>query len=177
VTLGGTTVIKIDKTGGVQDKLSVGSALAYGGTLVVSNLSAAPVNGDSFPLFSAGTYSGGFASIVPAIPGAGLIWDQSSLATDGTLKVITGTISTPTTNANITAVSLTGTNLVVHGTNNNVPNTSFRYVVLSATNLANPLSTWTPIATNAFNADGTFDYTNPVVPGTPKQFLDVQAIP
>ena len=83
----------------------------------------------------------------------------------------------PTTNATITGFFRSGTNLVVLGTNNNVPNTNFHYVALTATNLATPLSNWTPVVTNPFNPDGTFDYTNPIVPGTPRQFIDVKAVP
>ncbi|HLX71356.1 MAG TPA: cadherin-like domain-containing protein [Verrucomicrobiae bacterium] len=95
-------------------------------------------------------------------------------------SVVTVTVTAPTgptTNANITAEFHIGNLLVIHGTNNNVPNTSFHYVVLSATNLTTPLSNWTPITTNPFNADGTFDYTNPIVPGTPRQFIDVKVVP
>lgn len=83
----------------------------------------------------------------------------------------------PTNSASITAEFMSGTNLVIEGTNNNVPNTSFHYEVLSSTNIATPLSNWTPIVTNPFNADGTFDYTNPILPGTPQQYLDVKAVP
>jgi hypothetical protein len=86
-------------------------------------------------------------------------------------------VTGPTTNANITKVSLSSTNVVIHGTNNNVPNTSFHYVVLTSPSLTNALSNWTPVVTNPFNPDGTFDYTNPIVPGTPRQFIDVEAVP
>ena len=84
----------------------------------------------------------------------------------------------PSTNATITRAVLSGTNLVVMGTNNNVPNTSFHYAVLTATNLNTPLSNWILVLSNGgFNPDGTFDYTNPIVPGTPRQFIDVKAVP
>ena len=82
-----------------------------------------------------------------------------------------------TTNASITSVTAVGTNLVVHGTNNNVPNTGFHYVVLTSTNIALPLGSWTAVATNSFNTNGTFDYTNPVVTTTPRLFIDVKAAP
>jgi hypothetical protein len=39
------------------------------------------------------------------------------------------------------------------------------------------LSNWTPVVTNRFNQDGTFDYTNPIVPGTMRQFIDVMVVP
>jgi hypothetical protein len=49
--------------------------------------------------------------------------------------------------------------------------------VLTYTNVSLALSNWTPVITNPFNPDGTFDYTNPIVPGTPRQFIDVLAVP
>lgn len=90
---------------------------------------------------------------------------------------VTSAPTAPTDSASITAEFRSGTNLVIEGTNNNVPNTSFHYEVLSSTNIATPLSNWTPIVTNPFNADGTFDYTNPILPGTPQQYIDVKAVP
>jgi fibronectin-binding autotransporter adhesin len=177
VALNGTNVMRIDKTGNTNDFLSAGSSLTYGGMLVVSNLSAPLANGDTFTLFSATTYGGGFTSIVPATPGAGLAWYTNNLTVNGTLSVSNAAVTGPTTNANITKVSLSSTNVVIHGTNNNVPNTSFHYVVLTSPSLTNALSNWTPVVTNPFNPDGTFDYTNPIVPGTPRQFIDVEAVP
>jgi hypothetical protein len=136
----------------------------------------APTGGQTFKLFNASAYNGAFAvTNLPSLS-AGLSWNTANLGVNGTISV-TGTASGPSTNASITKVSLSGANLLVHGTNNNVPNTSFHYVVLGSTNVALPLSSWTPLATNPFNADGTFDYTNPVVQGTPRQFIDVKAVP
>jgi len=66
--------------------------------------------------------------------------------------------------------------IVLHGTNLNVPNNSFHYAVLAATNIATPVTNWTAIATNAFNPDGTFDYTNPITSQTPR-FFTVKAVP
>ena len=86
----------IDKTAGNYDLLSVGTTLTYGGTLIVSNLSAAFASGDSFQLFSAGSYSGAFAAISPATPGVGLLWDTNSLTTSGTLNVIPAVNTNPT---------------------------------------------------------------------------------
>ena len=113
--------------------------------------------------------------MAPATPGAGQTWNTGALATSGTISVV-GSAAGPTTNASITRVTAVGTNLVVHGTNNNVPNTSFHYVVLTSTNLTLPLSSWTAVATNSFNTNGTFDYTNPVVTTSPRLFIDVKAV-
>ncbi|HLX71997.1 MAG TPA: autotransporter-associated beta strand repeat-containing protein, partial [Verrucomicrobiae bacterium] len=181
VTLSGITLMKLNAATVTSDNLAAPGAgqgsIALGGALVVSNISASPLAaGQTFTLFTTPSLSGSFTSIQPATPGAGLAWNTNNLGVNGTLSVVSSG-GGPTTNATITHVSLSGTNLLVHGTNNNVPNTSFHYVVLSATNVATPLSNWVPVVTNSFNPDGTFDYTNPVVPGTPRQFIDVKAVP
>ncbi len=174
---GGTTFMKISKTANTNDIFRVGRGLSYGGTLVVSNIAGALVGGESYKLFSATAYSGAFTTIIPATPGAGLTWNTNNLIVNGTISVVGGAPAGPTTNANITSVTLSGTNMLVHGTNNNVPNTNFHYLVLTATNLTTALSNWTPVVTNPFNANGTFDYTNPIVPGTQQQFLGVKVVP
>jgi fibronectin-binding autotransporter adhesin len=171
---GGTTFMKISKSANTNDILRTSGSISYSGTLVVSNSAgAALVGGESYKLFSAASYSGGFSTIIPATPGSGLTWNTNNLTVNGTISV-SGTAG-PTTNANITKVTLVGTNIVIHGTNNNVPNTG-HFIVLTSPNLTNALSTWTPVYTNTYTS-GTFDYTNPIVPGTPQQFLDVKAAP
>jgi len=175
IVLGGTTFMKIVKTANTNDILRTSGSINYGGSLVVSNMAGTLVGSESYKLFSAASYSGGFSAIIPAVPGAGLTWNTNNLTVNGTISVVGS--SSPTTNATITKVTQVGTNLVVHGTNNNVPNTSFHYVVLTSGNITNALSNWTAVVTNPFKSDGTFDYTNPIVPGTPQQFLDVKAVP
>jgi autotransporter-associated beta strand protein len=178
VKLSGKTAMKLDKANATNDLLFSFGSITYGGTLVITNLNTGLAVGDAFQLFSAGGgYSGAFSALQPASPGSGLSWDTNSLAVDGTLKIVVGPVTGPTTNANITKVTLSGTNLLIHGTNNNVPNNVGHFVVLATTNLATPLSSWTPLATNSFNGDGTFDYTQPIIPGTPRLFIDVQAAP
>jgi hypothetical protein len=68
-----------------------------------------------------------------------------------------------------------GTNVIITGTNNN-GTTAGSYVLLASTNIALPLSNWTVLSTQAFNADGTLSVTNPV--GTETQrFYILQALP
>ena len=86
VTLQGTTLIEIDKTANTNDLLG-GSSLTFGGTLVISNLSEALADGDTFKVFDAGSYAGAFASILPKRPGTGLAWDTNELAEAGIIKV------------------------------------------------------------------------------------------
>jgi autotransporter-associated beta strand protein len=176
VTLGGTTTMELNQDTATNDVLNVNSGITYGGTLNLVNIGSALTNGASFKLFKALSYGGTFSSIVPATPGTGLAWKTNTLSS-GVISVGTGVVPGPTTNANITSVKLSGTNILLHGVNNNVPNTNFHYAVLSSTNLTLPLSNWTSIVTNSFNSDGTFDYTNAIVPGTPRVFYDVKAVP
>ena len=177
VTLGGTNSFDLDQDNKTNDVLNVNAGITYGGTLNLTTLTSALTNGATFKLFKALSYGGSFAGITPATPGAGLTWNTAALSSGIIGVTNNGTVTTPTTNASITSVTAVGTNLVVHGTNNNVPNTGFHYVVLTSTNIALPLGSWTAVATNSFNTNGTFDYTNPVVTTTPRLFIDVKAAP
>jgi PKD repeat protein len=69
----------------------------------------------------------------------------------------------------ITGISLSGTNLVINGTNGF---SGITYYVLTGTNLALPRSQWTPVATNIWSANGNFNLivTNVVNPLVPQQF-------
>ena len=66
---------------------------------------------------------------------------------------------------------LVGTNLVFGGTGSNGGGT---YYVLAATDIAAPLANWLRLATNTFDADGSFSVTNPVDPANGSQFLRLQ---
>ena len=85
VTLSGTNIIKLIETNLTSDVIAVGGALQFGGTLKVVNLAGSLQSGDSFQIFTAGSYSGSFTSILPAIPGYNLTWDTNALATTGFL--------------------------------------------------------------------------------------------
>ena len=67
VTLGGTTFIKVSKTANTNDLLRTSGAINYNGTLVVSNIAGALVGGESYRIFSAASYNGGFSTISPEV--------------------------------------------------------------------------------------------------------------
>jgi hypothetical protein len=157
-SLAGTNVMKLDPTSANNDRLSVGGNLYYGGTLMVTNLSGVLAPGDTFQLFTASTYNGSFASIVPATPGAGLKWDTSML-NSGILSV-----SQPLT---ITNFTLSGTSLVIQGAGGSP---GANYVILTSTNIGLPLIQWTPIVTNTFDSSGNFDFTTNINSSLPRQF-------
>jgi autotransporter-associated beta strand protein len=85
---GCSNVFEINKDAGTNDTVRGLTSVTMAGTLFLQNVgSTAYAPGDNFKLFSAGSFAGGFSSIVPATPAAGLIWLTNSLTTSGTLGV------------------------------------------------------------------------------------------
>lgn len=164
VLLQGTTEVEIDKLGATNDLIHGAASITYGGTLQVTSLTDPLADGDGFQLFSATTYGGAFTNFVPATPGAGLVWDTSRLTVDGRLLV-----SVP--RPRIGFIALDGTNAIISGTGG-LPGGS--YYVLTSTNVALPAGNWTRLATNLFDATGSFNLTNTVVPNVPQQFYLLQ---
>ncbi len=100
----GTSAMKLNQTGATNDVLlSVNGTITYGGTLSLTNISGTLTTNSTFKLFSAGTYGGAFAHLVPATPGAGLAWNTNTLATDGTLLLQVATVNTDPATANFKA--------------------------------------------------------------------------
>ena len=92
--------------------------------------------------------------------GPGLAW-TNKLSVDGSIQVLAA--SAP----HIDSIQLSGTNFVISGSGGQ-PNTN--YVVVTATNLALPLSNWTSLLTNQFDGSGNFVFSNSVSPGMPQRF-------
>jgi len=163
LTVNGNLRIELDKSlapGQSNDVVFATGNITSGGagTIYVTNLGPNLVVGDTFRLFTNGkTVTGG--NTMPVIGGK-VAWNNT-LATDGSISVSAFILPV------ITSSSLSGTNLVFSGTGGaqGVP-----YNVLSQTNAAAPLSTWTPIATNTFTAGGAFSVTTPIRPGVPARF-------
>ncbi len=160
---GSTNYVEVNKTASTSDLVTGLTSVTYGGTLVVTNLSGTLAGGDSFQLFSATSYSGSFASIIPAVPGTGLQWDTSMLTHNGTLRI--AVVPQPVINS----IGIqNGTNLVFSGTYNGKPSNG--YSVLSSTNVALPLTNWVLELSGTFNGSGAFNVTNPFSKGTPQKF-------
>jgi hypothetical protein len=97
--------VNINKTAATNDRITGVNTLDYGGTLEVNNLSGTLTTNDSFQLFSAANYTGAFAAISPTTPGNGLIWNKSTLTTDGTLRIdLANGVATNPTNITTTVV-------------------------------------------------------------------------
>jgi autotransporter-associated beta strand protein len=93
---GSTNLVEANLDTLMHDKVIGLNKVTYGGTLNVV-LSGRPVTAtDTFKFFSATTaatpfsspYGGAFTTIIPAAPGPYLAWDTSTLAKDGTLRVL-----------------------------------------------------------------------------------------
>jgi autotransporter-associated beta strand protein len=164
---GSTTAMEINKGAGTWDQLVGMSNVVYGGTLIVTNLSGTLAAGDTFKLFTAAAYSGAFASFSLPSLSAGLSWNTSALPVDGTLRVQTGTVTQPT----VSSVVLSGSNLILRG-GNGLPGSG--YSVVSSTNVAAALSTWSFAGSGIFDGSGNYSFTNPVSPATHKLFLRVR---
>jgi len=96
LNLSGSTFMALDPTGGTNDLVRGLTAVTYGGTLVLTNLSGSYNSNNVFKLFSAISYTGGFTNITPAIPAPGFAWNTNTLATDGTLRIVQTVSLTPT---------------------------------------------------------------------------------
>jgi hypothetical protein len=138
--------------------------LNVGGTLVLTNLDGLLAAGDSFKLFNAGSYSGAFASLSPAIPGPKLVWYTNTLATDGTLRIAAA--APPSINS----FAPSGNGFLLSVTSG-PPGSPYR--VLSSTNLVLPLTNWTPVWTDSFNLYGSGIFTNPAGSTNAQQFFNI----
>jgi len=168
LTINGNLMINYNR--GVTPKSSSITAATInlaGATLIMTNLN--PANplaaGDYFQLFNGATVTGGLGSIVPATPGAGLVWDTNSLISAHILLV--DAAPSAVTALGITGFNLAGTNVVVNGTNTG----GGTYYLLTSTNLAQALSQWLPVSTNSAAGSGSFKLTNAMMLNVPQQFF------
>jgi hypothetical protein len=112
--------------------------------------------------------------------GGGGIVTLDNLKVGTSFAAVTGITNTTTAQPLapvIGGVSLGGpgnTNIIITGTNNN-GTTAGTYVVLTSTNVALPLSNWTAVSTQSFNADGSLNFTNPV--SGPQKYYILEALP
>ena len=160
VTIAGTAATFVSISGATNTFLTTSgtasSIQSSGGTLTVTNVGGNLKSGNTFLLFQHGNgvYSG-LTFSAPTLPvlGPGLSWNNT-IASNGKIAV-TGTLTPPT----ITSTSVTGRTLSMSGSGG-IP--KGQYVLLSALNITNKLSTWTKLQTNVYTGVGGFSltYTN-----------------
>jgi T5SS/PEP-CTERM-associated repeat protein len=165
-TLQGSVIMEISKNSAAltNDQVQgIVGTLTYGGTLAVTNIGPSALTaGDRFQLFNASAYAGSFAAITLPPLAPGLAW-TNKLLVDGSIEVATG--------PSFTSISLSGTSLIISGTNG-TPNSP--YAVLTATNVATPLSNWVSLVTNQFDSSGNYLFTNPITPGELQRYFRIR---
>ena len=117
-----------------------------------------PGPGTSFDVLTYGSASDGLSGI--NLPAA-VKW-QSVLGATNLELTVSGSALEFTTHTR------TGNNLIFSGTGGTP---AAQYYILASTNLALPLADWTRLATNKFDANGNFSYTNGVGKNTPREFF------
>jgi autotransporter-associated beta strand protein len=148
---------------GTNDLITGLASVTYGGTL---NLVITSIETNSvFKLFSANSYSGAFDAINPPSPPLpGLAWDTSHLTLDGTLRL---TIQRP----RIFNVAVSGTEFVISAINGPPAG---NVLVLTSTNIADPLSTWTTLVSTQFDGAGNLIIGDPINTGSAQHFYVLQ---
>jgi autotransporter-associated beta strand protein len=158
LALSGTAVMELNRTNAQNADLISATTLAFGGTLMVTNLGGALQAGDSFQLFS-GAISGAFAATnLPALSPTNLFWDTSELNSQGILDVAMATAASPM----ILSPTWNGTNLTLQ-VNSQM---GFNYVLETTPQLAP--ANWTAIQTNA--GGGLLTFTIPINANTQQFF-------
>jgi hypothetical protein len=149
--------------------------LTTGPAASVINIPSLPVIGSppaQFPLIRyAGSIGGaGFNFNLGALPVGTLVYGgylSNNVAASSVDLVITNSATPPP----CLGITWSSAGPVLSGTSTLAGRT---YYVRTTTNLALPLTNWTVLATNTFDAAGNFSFTNPASPNTPQQFYRLQ---
>ncbi len=170
--LAGTTIMPISKTPLLASTLATstgGGNISFGGALQVTNTAGTMKGGESFQLFKNGGAGiiNSFSSVLLPPLGPGLSWNTTTLDLNGVINV-TGALLPPSINTG--GVLRSGSNLSVSGSGGTPGAT---YYVLGTTNLSLPLTEWTPVATNNFDASGNFNFSLSTT-STPGEYFVVE---
>jgi autotransporter-associated beta strand protein len=88
LNLAGNTILLLNRTNSSNASLVQSTAnISYGGTLTVTNIGPALIAGDTFTLFQAASYAGGFTNVVLPALTAPLLWNTNNLGINGTIAV------------------------------------------------------------------------------------------
>jgi IPT/TIG domain len=156
--LAGNLFFKLDNSAVQSSDFVSGTTLLTNignGTLIVSNIGPSLNPGDTFQLFSGPLIGGSALTIVGPVPFI------NHLAVDGSIQVGSGSSTPP-----VGTATLIGSNLNIvwqGGANQNC-------ILLSATNLSQPLPTWTTETTNVVGANGLSTNLIPISTGSAQKF-------
>ncbi len=160
---GSTTYVQIGHLVLNNTVVKVSGTLVEGGILNATNIGVGPfAANDNFKLFNAGNYSGAFNGFVLPTLNSGLVWNTNLLSLSGTLAVANYSapaIGKSTINAG--NLNLSGSGGIAY----------WNYYVLTSTSLT---ASWTIVATNQFDANGNFSFTNAMNPAAAQVFYKLQ---
>jgi hypothetical protein len=151
-----------------SDRVTGVSILTCEGMLQVRDVGTEILRaGDSFQLFTAGTITGNFSSVVLPPLWPGLAWETDDLAVDGTLHV-TGTLLPPVLNP--PTLSQTNAIITFEGSGGSP---DFAYTIFSSTNLID----WISETSELFDDTGAFRIDLLRDPEQPRKFYMLQGFP
>ena len=164
INLGGVAWMKLNRASSPNsDRLvsSTASIINYGGTLVVTNIGGELHTGDTFTLFSAAALNNSFTLVLPNY----YTWNTSQLNASGQISV-TSTLPPPAI-TNVDFSGLAGGSITLNAVNGaaNGPVT-----VLTSTNLALPVASWTTVTSTTFDGSGNLSLPITVDPTLPQSF-------
>ena len=168
---GSTNLFQVSHHNATNDSVVSSGTITYGGVLmVVTNAGdSAFTNGDKFTLFvSSSGYVGSFSATNLPPLNSGLAW-SNSLSIDGSIEVISNAVVQSVTGLQFTARPvISGTSLTISGTNTGAGT----IYLLTSTNVAAHLNTWTPVWTNVLGGSSSFttNLSGVVTPGSKQQF-------
>jgi autotransporter-associated beta strand protein len=147
---GSTTIMQL--TANNNDQFAGLTSVAYGGTLVVTNVGASPLwAGEEFKLFnSTSPGSGNFSSVVVLPTGT------------GSFNPFTGFLTINSTAPAFQSPIVSSGKITLTGSGG-MPSSG--YILLTTTNLALPLSQWTTNTIGTFNGAGAFSNSISISPG------------
>jgi autotransporter-associated beta strand protein len=182
LTLAAGAKVLLQAAGGTNSpsigKISVTGDLGLNANVITINVGGGILGTGTYRLLDCTGTLSGTANATPVITGLGLNpgATASIVTTPGSNGhvdlVVTGSMLVPTVPPHIAGFNMVNTNLVLNGTNGQTGGT---YYLLGSTNLALPLSQWTPVATNVVSTNGangafTFTGTNTVHSGVGQQY-------
>jgi autotransporter-associated beta strand protein len=187
ITLGGTAWMKVNRANSPNsDQLvsSLAQTVNLGGNLVVTNIGATLQIGDTFTLFGGTTFNGDITSFSSVVLPPAYVWDTSQLSVNGSIRV--SGIATPPVITKADFSQLASGAITIYATYPNATNFEDYAVtvnVLSSTNIALPVSSWTVVTNSAYlnngslaDGNGNVPFTFYVSPTNPASFYILQTI-
>jgi hypothetical protein len=109
--------------------------------------------------------------VKPATPSATQTWDLTQLLDTGKIKVVgEPKVSQPS----VGSVEAVNGSIVTKGTGGTA---NAQFAVLSTTDIAAALSSWSTAVTGQFDASGNFSFTIPVDAQSPRRFFVIKTLP